>query len=102
MNGSFLIPCEFTLNNLLYKVVIRDKYLSKKGYWGQACLNKRVVKLCNKFNEVELPKETKEKTFFHELVHTILDSIGEYKLNENEDFVDAFAERLYEYEKSKQ
>ena len=43
----------------------------------------------------------KEKTFFHELVHMILDAMGQDELNRNEDFVDAFAELWYEFEKTK-
>ncbi|MBC7381894.1 MAG: hypothetical protein H7296_02745 [Bacteroidia bacterium] len=102
MNGSILIPENFTLNGKTYKVVIRDKELSKKGFWGQAFLNRKVIKLCDKFHGVSLTKEAKEQTFFHELIHMILDSMGYDKLNEDEDFVDLFAQRLHEYEKSKQ
>jgi len=47
-------------------------------------------------------KKDKEQTFFHELVHMILDSMGRDRLKWSEDFVDLFAKRLYEYEKTKE
>lgn len=35
-----------------------------------------------------------QETFWHELVHAILDDMNEDKLNRNEKFVTAFAKRL--------
>ena len=43
---------------------------------------------------------SKENTFVHELVHSILDTMGEYDLSQNEKFVCCFAGFLLEALKS--
>jgi hypothetical protein len=101
MNGSFLIPESFRLKSEPYKVIVDDDYCNSDEVYGEADFTQRVITLCNRYGGKVLKKSTKEKTFFHELVHHILDSMGQDELNENEDFVDLFAERLHEYEKSK-
>ena len=102
MNGSILIPEKFRLNGKPYKVVIDDEYCNDDGMYGEADFTQQLITICNKYNGKVLKKSTREKTYFHELVHQILHSMGKEKLKYNEDFVDLFAERLYEYEKSKQ
>lgn len=105
MNGSFLIPEKFYLNNKPIDVVIDDDYLNKKKYHGLAVFKKGVIKLCNVFKGKKLPKTVKEETFYHELSHMIVDSFddGRYTdLKYDENFIDLLASRLYEYEKTKQ
>ena len=102
MNGSILIPENFRLNGEPYKVVIDDEYCNDDCLYGEADFTQRLITICKKYNGKVLKKSTREKTYFHELVHQILHSMGKEKLKYNEDFVDLFAERLYEYEKSKQ
>lgn len=41
-------------------------------------------------------ESSKRNTFFHELTHAILDTMGEYKLSRNEKFVCAFSSFLCE------
>ena len=41
------------------------------------------------------PVQTRKQTFWHEVVHAMLDEIGEEELCEDEGFVDAFAKQLY-------
>ena len=102
MNGSFLIPCQFKLNGKTIKVTIDDEYLSSCKFVGEADFTEKEIILCDKYKGRKITKSEKEKTYFHELVHMILDSMARHNLKYNEDFVEEFSQRLYEYEKTKQ
>lgn len=102
MNGSILIPEKFKLNGVAIKVLINDAHCETGECIGEANFELKVITLCKKYNNLKLSKKTKEKVFFHELIHMILDSMGKNSLKFNEDFVDEFANRLYEFEKTKQ
>lgn len=55
------------------------------------------IEIAEKYNKDRLQSETSKKnTFYHELVHTILDTMGETELNNNERFVNCFAGFLTE------
>lgn len=47
----------------------------------------------------ELPKQAKETTFYHELVHAILFTMGE--TNHDEKYVDTFGAFLHQFNESK-
>lgn len=102
MNGSILIPEKFKLNGKVINVVIDDEYCTKEKCLGEADFEERLITLCRKNAGKSVTKRDREQTFFHELVHMILDSMGKDRLKYDEDFVDLFATRLHEYEKSKQ
>lgn len=44
---------------------------------------------CNKCDDI--PERAKVNTFYHELTHSILDTMGESELSANEKFVNCFA-----------
>lgn len=102
MNGSIIIPEQFKLNGKTIKVIIDDDYCEQNELLGEADFTEKLITLCNKICKKRIKKSEKEKTYYHELVHMILDSMGKDRLKWNEDFVDLFALRLYEYEKTKQ
>lgn len=102
MNGSHLIPEDFKLAMKRIRVIVNDDYCKSEGLWGEADFTQRLITLCHRTPKGKiLKKSLKEKTFFHELVHQILYSMGQEQLMYDEDFVDLFAERLYEYENTK-
>lgn len=101
MNGSILIPEKFRLKSELIHVVIDNEYCNEDEIYGEADFTLALITLCNRYKGKALKKSLKEKTFFHELVHMILDAMGQDELNKDEDFVDAFAELWYEFEKTK-
>lgn len=102
-NGSILIPQKFRLAGKAIRVIVDDVYCKEMKYWGEADFDKRKITLCHRTHKGKvLKKSDKEKTFFHELVHQILGTMNNDKLTYDEDFVDLFANRLYEYEKTKQ
>lgn len=101
MNGSIIIPEKFKLNKKVIQVLIDDDYCQQHGFLGEADFTEKVITLCDKYDGKRIKKAEKEKTFYHELVHMILDSMAKHNLKYNEDFVEDFAQRLYEYEKTK-
>lgn len=102
MNGSIIIPEKFRLDGEIYNVIIDDDYCNGDEVYGEADFSQRLITICSRYNGKALKKSLKEKTFFHELVHQILHSMNKDALKYDEDFVELFAQRLYEYEKSKQ
>lgn len=101
MNGSFIIPSLFKLGGKKVTVIIDDDYCRDDKLWGEADFTERIITLCHKDWKTRVVKKSdKEKTFFHELVHQILHSM-DHKLKWDEDFVEEFSKRLYEYEKTK-
>lgn len=55
------------------------------------------IEIADKFNKDETQSvDSKQNTFMHELVHTILYNMGESELNNNEKFVSSFAGFLTE------
>jgi hypothetical protein len=102
MNNSFLIPEKFKLNKKTVVVIVDDEYLKDYKFWGEADFTEGMIILCHRDWKGRVLKKTdKEKTFYHELVHQILHSMN-HKLKWDEDFVEAFSDRLYEFEKTKQ
>jgi len=63
-------------------------------------LNK--IKISKTWQNYELNDSSKEQTFYHELVHAILDELGEHELSENERFVQSFSVLLYQFDKTKE
>ena len=49
---------------------------------------------------MDMNKQTTEQTFYHELVHAILFTMG--KLNHDEEFVDTFGAFLHQYQITKE
>lgn len=102
MNESIIIPESFKLNSIKIVVIVDDDYCNSYGYHGEADFTEKAITLCNRFKGKKLTKKEREHTYYHELVHMILDSMGHDRLKFDEKFVDLFAQRLYEYEKTKQ
>ena len=102
MNGSIIIPEKFKLNKHGIKVLVDDAFCEDNKCYGEADFTEKCITLCDKYFGKKIKKIEKEKVFYHELVHMILDSMARHNLKYNEDFVEEFSQRLYEYEKTKQ
>jgi len=96
---SKLIPSSFTLGGSNIDVVFTDSKMGKEV--GQ--LNFVICKIfvAKEFNGYKCTGDYMETTFYHELVHGILDSMGRHTLSEDEEFVEGFANLLHQYEKTK-
>lgn len=55
---------------------------------GQCCLCSGLIEIADKFGRDMVQSDSsKINTFYHELTHAILKTMGEYDLNDNEKFV---------------
>lgn len=90
------IPKSFELMGATYKVILTDV-----KDWP----DDEAVGFCNFLNQqiliyTAVSESQQEQTFFHELVHCILDKMGEQRLNDNEKFVDVMGSLLHQVWKS--
>lgn len=63
---------------------------------GNCCVACGIVEVANTFNGKYQSEGCKLNTFFHELTHAILDTMGENELSANEKFVTTFSGFLTE------
>ena len=61
---------------------------------GEICIAEGVLRIANNFNHIKQCQSSKITTFIHEVVHGILDTMGETELSGNERFVCAFSSLL--------
>ena len=61
---------------------------------GAICLAKGVLKIADNFNNSKQCESSKVNTFIHEVVHGVLDTMGEFELSKNEKFVCTFSSFL--------
>lgn len=101
MNGSILIPEKFKLNGKTIKVIIDNEYCQDEKLLGEADFTLNIITLCDEYSGKKVPKRSKEQIFYHELIHHILHAMKLEKLKYNELFVDLFADKLIEYERTK-
>lgn len=66
------------------------------GYLGQISLGESEIVIAKNFNGHEQHQESINSTFIHEVIHGILDTMGEIELSSNEKFVNTFAGYLYQ------
>lgn len=96
-----IIPTEFTLFGHKYIVRLENDLFENEGIYGDADEDVKMIRLQNvgevirRYEEdgkvyetkVQITHETLAETFFHEVVHIILDASNETELSENEKFV---------------
>ena len=61
---------------------------------GTICVAEGVLRIADNFNNLKQCESSKIKTLIHEIVHGILDTMGESELSGNERFVCAFSSLL--------
>lgn len=70
------------------------------GKLGECLLATGKVKIAEKFmcdnEQYDQSEGSKENTFYHELTHSILDTMAEFDLSQNEKFVSTFSSLLTE------
>lgn len=87
------IPEEYTVGGQLLQVTKVD---SLDGNLGDCCLGAGFVRIANNFKDKKQSETSKQNTFYHELTHTILDTMGRNDLSEDEVFVNSFSSFLLE------
>ena len=84
------IPSKITLGG--QEVELRNVERCDNNSVGESHLYEGFLEIANNFNKVAVQSESsKVNTFYHELTHAILQTMGEHELNENEKFVCCFA-----------
>lgn len=70
------------------------------GKLGECQLASGKIKIADNFmydnEQFEQSEDNKVNTFYHELTHSILDTMGEFELSQNEKFVSTFSSLLTE------
>ena len=88
------IPDYFRVGGQLLEVKFPQSIEGDK--LGKCCLAEGIIKIAKTFNGIEQSESSQQNTFFHELVHSILDTMGRGDLSGDEPFVNTFASFLNE------
>ncbi len=89
------IPSEYHVGGQLIEV--RRVERCDNNTVGTSFLAGGYIEIADKCNKADTQSEScKVNTFYHELTHTILDTMGESELSGNEKFVSAFSSFLTE------
>lgn len=102
MEEAFIVPSKFQLFGVTWSVIFDDDYLERKECYGESSYNERVIRLQRKSHGHDRNNYGIGHTFYHEVVHAILDSMNEHELSGNEKFVDLFGSLLHQFITSKQ
>ena len=89
------IPSSYEVGGTMIEV--RKVERCDDNVFGLAFLGAGYIEIANLVNKCDTQSEdSKRNTFYHELTHTILDTMGETDLSQNEKFVNTFAGFLTE------
>lgn len=75
-------------------IIIENKDRLEKDFLGEICIAEGVLRIADNFRNCKQSDSSKVNTFIHEIVHGILDTMGECALSKNEKFVCTFAALL--------
>lgn len=75
-------------------IVIVNKERIDNNKLGTICIAEGVLQIANTFNNIQQCESSKFVTFIHEVVHGVLDTMGETELSSNEKFVSTFSSLL--------
>lgn len=84
------IPDKIKIGPFNYDVTIVEEVQKGKEYYGLVEFMKLTIKI-----QEDIARQQQEQTLLHEVVHAILYQMGRTELNNDEVFVDTFADYLY-------
>lgn len=94
-NRYVKIPGQVQVGGVIYPVFHVDRV--DGNAIGESFIARGDIRIAHKFDRNETQSESqKVNTFWHELVHTILGTMGKTKLNSDEEFVCTFSSFLCE------
>lgn len=96
---DFDIPKHFHVGGQDMEVKIVDKVPDNSQWSGSCCVCEGIIYIANKPKDMVQSDSCKLNTFFHELTHAVLSTMG-HELNDDEEFVCTFASFLTEAIKS--
>ena len=86
---------EFKLGSKKYSVEYVDN-IDDSGL-GRCISPIGLIKIAKTFFGKDIPKDAQEQTTYHEIVHAILNELGQDKLSDDENFVQSFALLLHQF-----
>ena len=90
------IPKKFKLGGMEITVEYDPELLAREDAQGAAVYRKNKIIIQPSVESQKRSKKQLEHVFLHELVHYILDTMGEHELRTNERHVDLFATFLHQ------
>ena len=87
-----IIPNKIRIGGQEISVVNEERL--NNNQLGTICIAEGILRIADNFNNCQQSKSSKINTFVHEVVHGILDVMGENELSENEKFVCTFSSLL--------
>ena len=87
-----IIPDKIRIGGQEIRVVKEERLDDNK--LGTICLAEGILRIAGNFNNLKQCESSKINTFVHEIVHGILDTMGESELSGNEKFVCTFSSLL--------
>ena len=95
MNNDIKIPARIKVGG--QTIEVRKVERLDRNYLGECRVAEGVIEIAEKYNRNTPVSETCQiNSFFHEVVHSILGTMGEDELNNNEKFVCTFSSFLTE------
>lgn len=95
------IPSEFYLFGSKWMVIFDNDNLDNNKNYGECRSTERVIAIASKSHGRQRTDDAIGETFYHELIHAILDSSEYNKLSENENLVSLMGKLLYQFELTK-
>lgn len=92
---EFKIPTSYHVGGQKMNVEYVDRIDNTESL-GDCCVAASRIRIANNFNGMQQSESSKTNTFFHELVHSILGTMGAEDLNHDEKFVCTFSGFLTE------
>lgn len=87
-----IIPNKIRIGGQEISVVNEERL--NNNQLGTICMAEGILRIADNFNNCQQCESSKFNTFIHEVVHGILDIMGENELSENEKFVCTFSSLL--------
>lgn len=88
------IPKKIKVGDNWYSVEVAEA-MKERMFMGEVHYGKRTITLARKsYHGIPLKLSALHETFWHELTHAILESMGRTQLNNDENFVEEFSARL--------
>ena len=95
MQDKFVIPKSVELLDQTINIVYKDDMTDKEDIVGRCRYRTNEIEI-QEPKKHNMPDDQVIRTYFHELVHFILDVMKEEELNKKEEFVDTLAGYIYQ------
>lgn len=100
-NRNTNIPKSFELGGTVYDVEIIPGSKLGSNACAQIQYAASKVVIADESNGIKCSDDFMTASFYHELVHGILETMGKRELSEDESFVEGFANLLHQYNNTK-